>query len=132
MFLFRDTNLIVERYFIYSSSTPKTTQLSLSAASSLLFGRVYFLLRSISPSQIHLRFKTEKPSQIHLKCEKGYILKSTSSDNLLKTISRHTRWTFSIRIPSQILLKSPSSDNLLKTISAHSQMEYVFYFSKPS
>ena len=96
------------------------------------FGRVYFLLRSISPSQIHLRFKTEKPSQIHLKCEKGYILKSTSSDNLLKTISRHTRWTFSIRIPSQILLKSPSSDNLLKTISAHSQMEYVFYFSKPS
>ena len=88
------------------------------------FGRVYFLLRSISPSQIHLRFKTEKPSQIHLKCEKGYILKSTSSDNLLKTISRHTRWTFSIRIPSQILLKSPSSDNLLKTISRHTRWTF--------
>ena len=37
LFMLRDTNLIVERCFIYSSSTPKTTQLSLSAASSLLF-----------------------------------------------------------------------------------------------
>ena len=75
-------------------------------------------------SRIHLRFNTEKPSQILLKCEKGYILKSTSSDNLLKTISIHTRWTFSIRIPSQILLKSPSSDNLLKTISRHTRWTF--------
>ena len=39
-------------------------------------GRVHFLLRFFSPSQIHLRFKTEKPSQLLLKCEKVCILKS--------------------------------------------------------
>ena len=90
---------------------------------SISFSDPSHLLKSISD------FKAEKPSQLLLKCEKEYILKSLLSDNLLKTISTHTRWTFSIRIPSQVLLKSPSSDNLLKTISTHtgwiSQSEYL-------
>ena len=68
-------------------------------------GRVHFLLRSISPSQIHLRFKTEKPSQNHLNIYKVDLL---NQKNLLKTISTYTRWTFSIRktfsAPSQISL----------------------------
>ena len=88
------------------------------------FGRVHFLLRCFSLLRSISDVKAEKPSQLLLKCEKVYILKSPSSDNLLKTISIHTRWTFSIRIPSQLLLKSPSSDNLLKTISTHTRWTF--------
>ena len=54
------------------------------------------------PSQIHLK------SQIHLNYSVIVLRFSSPSqkENLLKTISIHVRWTFSIRIPSQILLKS--------------------------
>ena len=72
------------------------------------------------PSQIHLK------SQIHLNYSVIVPCFSSPSqkENLLKTISIHARWTFSIRIPSQILLKSPSSDNLLKTISTHTRCTF--------
>ena len=49
---------------------------SINASVDIHIGRVHFLLRFFSPSQIHLRFKTEKPSQLLLKCEKVCILKS--------------------------------------------------------
>ena len=62
---------------------------------------MYFKREGTFPSQIHLK------SQIHLNY--SVIVPRFSSpsqkENLLKTISLHTGWTFSIRIPSQIHLK---------------------------
>ena len=62
-----------------SDIKPSFRQLGQKKAQNLLlviYGRVHFLLRFFSPSQIHLRFNTEKPSQLLLKCEKVCILKS--------------------------------------------------------
>ena len=94
---------------------------------TIWIGRVHFLLRFFSPSQIHLRLKTEKPSQVLLKCEKVCILKSPKLDNLLKTFLTHTWWTFSIRIPSQLLLKWSicSCSTSVETFSDSSQQKYL-------
>ena len=88
-------------------------------------GRVHFLLRYFSLLRSISDFKAEKPSQLLLKCEKEYILKSSLSDNLLKTFLTHSRWTFSIRIPSQLLLKWSICSTSEETFSDSSQWKYL-------
>ena len=63
--------LLIPRLFNTKSGIEKS-----GVEMSSFIGRVYFLLRFFSSSQIHLRFKTEEPSQLLLKCEKVCILKS--------------------------------------------------------